>query len=291
MITMSAALKEFLLAGQADGLAPASMTWYRSILSRLVQTIGEDYPDTHVLREYMVALRERYKPHTVADHGRALHRFFSWSATEYEIANPMKGIKRPKMPPPVARAITSADFVALFNNAGEGDVGIRNRALLAFLADTGVRLGGVTGLTVDAVDLELRRAWVIEKGTKQRLVVFTFYTARLLERWLSIRPEKTRRVFTAMDTGDGLTNSGIQQILKRLKKKLNIQGNTNPHAFRHGFAKGYLANGGELATLARLMGHTDIQTTMDHYAVFSQDELSNLHEKYSPLKRILKHQP
>lgn len=288
MQSMSEALKEFLLAGEADGLAPASLTWYRSLLTRLVQAIGEDYPDTHALREYIVALRAKYKPHTVADHGRALHRFFAWASEEYDLLNPMKGIKRPKMPPPVGRAITSADFVSMFNNAGEGDVGMRNRALLAFLADTGVRLGGVTGLTVDALDMSLRRGWVIEKGTKQRLVVFTFYTARLLERWLAVRPTTTRLVFTAMDTGEGLTNSGIQQILKRLKKKLNIQGHTNPHAFRHGFAKGYLANGGELATLARLMGHNDIQTTMDHYAVFSQDELSNLHEKYSPLKRFLK---
>lgn len=287
MQTMGAALEEFLLACRADGLADSSLTWYRSLLSKLVRELGDKFPSTHDLREYTVSLRERYKPHTLSDHNRAMHRFFAWASDEYSISNPMKGIKRLKVPPAEVRAISSADFVKLFNNAGKGDIGIRNRAIMALLADTGMRLGGVAGLTLDSLDISLRRAWVIEKGRKQRVVVFTFYTARLLERWLAVRPDNSRFIFTTLDTGEGLTGSGIQQIFKRLKKKLGIQGQTNPHAFRHGFAKGYLSNGGELATLAKLMGHTDVQTTMDHYAIFSHDELANLHEKYSPLRSLL----
>lgn len=289
MTTLSEALKEFLLTCEADGLSPKTLIWYRSLLMRMVKVIGEDYPDTHALREYMVSIRAKYtKAHTVADHGRALHRFFAWTAEEYGVSNPMGGIKRPKTPPSEARAIAPANFMLMFNNAGEGDIGIRNRALMAFMADTGVRLGGVVNLRVEALETTLRRAWVVEKGTKQRVVVFTFYTAKLLERWLAIRPTESNSVFTAMDSLEGLTESGIQQIFRRLKKRLEIKGPTNPHSFRHSFAKGYLANGGELATLARLMGHNDIQTTMDHYAVFSQDELANLHEKYSPLKRVMR---
>lgn len=288
MATMTAALEEFLLARKADGLASSSITWYRALLKRLVQEQGDQLPTTHALREYVVQLRAIYKPHTVADHIRVLHRFFAWCSEEYDVPNPMKSIKRMKAPAAAPRSITPADFMKLFNNAGDGDIGIRNRAILAFLADTGVRLGGIAGLTLEALDISLRRAWVIEKGSKQRVVVFTFYTAKLLERWLAVRPDKGRSVFTTLDTGTALTASGIQQVLKRLKKKLDIQGQTNPHAFRHGFAKGYLSNGGELATLAKLMGHNDIQTTMDHYAIFSHDELSNLHEKYSPLRLLIK---
>jgi integrase/recombinase XerD len=287
MPTMTKALGEFLLAGEADGLAPTTLDWYGYLLRPMIQQLGEELPTTHALRQYVVTIRQTYKDHTTSGHIRALHRFFAWNAEEYGVINPMKGIKRMKAPAAEVRSIAPEDFVKMFNNAGENDIGIRNRAIMAFLADTGVRLGGIAGLTLEALDISMRRAWVIEKGRKKRIVVFTFYTARLLELWLAVRPEGSRTVFTTLDTGTGLTTHGIQEIFKRLKKKLGIQGHASPHAFRHGFAKGYLSNGGELATLAKLMGHNDIQTTMDHYAIFSHDELANLHEKYSPLRALL----
>jgi len=45
----------------------------------------------------------------------------------------------------------------------------------------------------------------------------------------------------------------------------------------------YIESGGSISTLARLLGHVDIQTTHQYYAVFSEDELQAMHDKHIKL--------
>jgi integrase/recombinase XerD len=70
-------------------------------------------------------------------------------------------------------------------------------------------------------------------------------------------------------------------MLKRLKQRAGLAGRANPHSFRHGFAKEYLMEGGDLASLADLMGHESVETTKSFYAVFEQDDLRRKHDQFS----------
>ena len=307
-MNLNHAVDDFLKAAQADGLSAATCKWYRSLLKAWAdQSAAADLSalTTNDLRAYIITLRERQEryvdapqkplqhgrlsPATVAGHVTALHTFWAWAAREYDVPNPMRNVKRPRRQQPEPKAISAADFVRLFNATGDEIAGVRNRALLAFLADTGVRMGGLVGLSVADVDLKRRRAVVREKGNKTRPVVFTAITARFLLAWLSVRQSPSDKLFTAVvGAQDALTASGVEQILKRLKQKANVRGRVNPHAFRHAFAREYLRAGGDVVTLARLLGHSDVNTTAAYYAVFTQDELAELHEKYSPLKEMLR---
>lgn len=49
-----------------------------------------------------------------------------------------------------------------------------------------------------------------------------------------------------------------------------------------------LIGGGNLVTLARLLGHSNVNVTAAYYAVFADDELADLQNKYSPVKQMLK---
>lgn len=303
---LSAAIEDFLLSLQADGLSPATSKWYRSVLHSFLR----DFPPSefeHIkagdVRAYIVKLRERIaykdapqKPSSghkmsvasVDSHVTALHSFFSWCAREYELPNPMENIRRAPRRSPKVKAISSEDFVKLFDATADTDGGTRDRAILAFLADTGCRLAGLVHLKCSDLDLDARRAVVTEKGNKTRKVVFTHTTARLLFAWLSVRRSRSDFVFTSVvPPFECLSPDGVQQVIKRLKRRAKITGRVNPHAFRHAFAREYLKNGGDIVTLARLLGHSDVNTTAAYYAVFSQDELAELHEKYSPLKGLL----
>jgi site-specific recombinase XerD len=40
-------------------------------------------------------------------------------------------------------------------------------------------------------------------------------------------------------------------------------------------------NGGDLASLADLMGHESVETTKSFYAVFEQDDLRRKHDQFS----------
>ncbi len=303
------AVNDFILSCEADGLSPATVKWYRSILGVwLLKSGGCELTalDVQAMRSYIVLLRERVayldapqKPASkrklagasVDSHITALHAFWAWCEREYGIPNPMAGIRHPKRRNEEPKAITPRDFVKLVKATGQFSqkAGVRDRALLVFLADSGARLSEVVTLTLDNLDVNAGRALVYGKGCKTRVVVFTRMTARFLLAWLAVRRSRSDKVFTSVNCPfEGLSSNGIEQILKRLKHQAKVTGRANPHSFRHAFAREYLKNGGDMVTLARLLGHADVNTTASAYAIFSQDELAELHEKYSPLKGMLK---
>jgi site-specific recombinase XerD len=299
-------LEEFLMAGRANGLRPATLKWYSSVLTAFAQNFpGRALNEitTKDLRQYIIELEERearyvdapQKPtqegglskSSIAGHITALHAFFKWASTEYQQPNPMANIKRRRRAAPEPKAITARDFVKLFQAATDNEAGIRDRAMLTFLADSGCRLGGLQSLTIQNLDLAQRRAIVAEKGDRRRTVVFTTFTARLLAKWLNVRSSSTEFVFTSLSDGERLTASGINQVLKRLKARAEVTGRVNPHSFRHNFARAYLENGGNIVSLAKLLGHADINTTAAYYAVFTHDELAEMHSRFSPLNQVI----
>ncbi|MBZ0307618.1 MAG: tyrosine-type recombinase/integrase, partial [Anaerolineae bacterium] len=205
---------------------------------------------------------------------------------EYDLPNPMKGIRFPQPAKQAPKGVSIEDFIKMLQAAGDDEAGIRDRALLAFLADTGCRLSGLLSLKMENLFLKDGRAIVSEKGMGFRPVRFTHITARLLAQWLAVRESDTPHVFVSMSSGKGLSESGVNQMLKRLKTRAGVKGNINPHAFRHNFARAYLQSGGDLATLAKLLGHKNINTTASFYALFTPDELGEMHRKHSPLRGL-----
>lgn len=308
-MTVGKAVEEYLLACKANGLAVATVRWYESLLGAFCTQHGNDEITsitTKIMRKYIVGLRERnvrydqdtaqrptveghLSESTVAGHVVALKAFWNWVDEEIQLdTNPMHRIKSPRRRAPArSRAISSGDFVKLFNATLDNDAGIRDRAMLAFFSDTGCRLSGLMNLKIKHLQMNDRRAIVYEKGNRVgRMIVYTTYTVKLLERWLTVRQSESEYVFISMSSGEKLTDAGIREILKRLKKRAGVQGHVNPHAFRHAFARTYLTNGGNLASLAQLLGHKDVSTTANYYAVFSTDELADIHEKLSPLSGL-----
>jgi len=294
------------MASRADGLKPITIRWYRTVLGPAVVALaglGIDAVTANHLRSYMVGLRERHAyqdapqrreqnagltPASLQSHYRAMRRFFGWCKAEYALnANPLDRIRMPTAQRREPKAADLADLKRLLEAAGDDRAGIRDRALLIFLADTGCRVGGLLGLKPSDLDLDRGRAIVFEKGDKTRTVPFTRFTAHMIRLWLAVRPGQAATLFCGLSGqryATPLTYAGIYQILLRLKRKAGVTGRVNPHSFRHGFAREYLLNGGDLATLAQIMGHSDVRVTASYYAIFSVPELQARHEQFSPIK-------
>lgn len=290
MTTLQLAISEFLKATEADGASPDTLQWYRSILNTFTAFVPSasdiDSVQPGKIRDYIIYCQKTYATATAHGHKRVQHRFWAWCHAEYGLLNPMRNIKfsaPPKQNAP--KAAESGDIVRLFEACGNDYVGRRDRAILSFLVDTGARAGGVCSLLRANLFMEDRYAIVVEKGRKPRRVVFTAFTAGMLDQWLKGRPD-VPHVFFNVRTHEPLTRSGLEQLTKRLKKKAGVKGRVNPHAFRHAFAREYLTNGGDLATLSRLMGHSDVSTTAGHYALYTQNELAARHEQLSPMNQI-----
>lgn len=307
---LESAVQEFLLACQADGLKPATVRWYKSMLRHVLDAFQDADLATvtpSMLRQYIAGLRQRdnryagsraqrpaapggLSSESVAGHVRTLHRFFAWCSREYGIPNPMTNIRRPGRSFADPKGVSLDDVRRLFAATGDDLQGARDRALLAFLIDTGCRADGLLQLGTEKLELDQRRAFVSEKGRSQRAVFLTEFTAGLLHLWLEIRPPTATTVFCSLSPSfyaRPLSYEGLRMILRRLKEAAQVSGRVNPHAFRHGYAREYIKNGGDLATLSRLMGHADSSVTSRYYAVFETRELASSHDKFSPTNRLI----
>jgi integrase/recombinase XerD len=69
-----------------------------------------------------------------------------------------------------------------------------------------------------------------------------------------------------------------------MKKRAGIEGiRVSPHTLRHTFACTYLAHGGDLGKLSRLMGHSKVSTTEEYLKDFSSRDARVDQSELSPM--------
>lgn len=307
---LSEAIEALAIATISDGRSLRTVGDYRQKLGTLLAFLG-DVPIDQIaaadLRRWIVELRMRGRrwldhPHrpptegglsqaSVAGYVRAAKRLFSFLHEEELIAaNPARRIKGSKPKRGEPKGISREDLRLLLRaTAGDTPNQIRNHALIMFLADTGCRVGGLVGLRITDLDLDARTALIVEKGGKPRRIFFSDLTAAALQRWLAIRPAAaTDHVWIKLGRSHGevMTTQAVREMLRRLKASAGVTGPCNPHAFRHGFAREYLLSGGDMGTLADILGHADIATTWQSYAIFRTAELAEKHARHSPIARL-----
>lgn len=282
--TLSEAIEEFLLARRADGLAHSTLSWYASMLSTFHEYTGEmniAAVSTSALRKYIVALRESdYAPDSIYAYIKALHALFRWAADEYGIPNPMRHVAYPKQPHArMPRRAEDADIIKMLAVCGDDPAGRRDRAIIGFLTDTGCRAGGLVGLTMERLELQDRRAFVLEKGERLRPVFYSAESARFLSEWIALRPaDAPPQVFYNVRTKRALTPNGLLEVLRRLGRTAGVTGPVNPHAFRHRFGVNFMLAGGDSGVLQQMLGHSDVETTISRYGQFGNQELAAAHK-------------
>lgn len=209
------------------------------------------------VESFVAARREKVKPTTQSLEFRALQQFWKWALEEDEIdRSPMERMKVPKVPDSPVAVVSLDDFRKLLKTADGRDYkDRRDTAILLTLFDTGMRLGEITGLRVDDVDLRDRLAYVTGKGGHTRAVRFGTKTAVALDRYLRLRRGQRAASADAFWIGqDGpMTSSGIAQVIARRCVAAGLP-RLHPHQFRHTFAHEYLDNGGQEGDLQRLAG-------------------------------------
>lgn len=291
---LSEAIDALAIATRADGGTIRTVGAYREKLARLVEFLDDVAVEgitVNDLRRFVTSQWDKgFSPFTVKTRVRAFKRLFNFLETEGLIdENPGERIKTPNPKRDEPKAIQFDDFVALLKTTEGGSVlDLRDRAVIMFLFDTGCRVGGLCGLEIDDLDLARQRAKVREKGNKTRLVFFMPETAHALSSWLEVRPQDRGDHLFVSFKGKckGLTVSGVRHLLEARAARAGCTGPVNPHAFRHGFAKGYLMGGGDLATLSDILGHSTVAVTAEYYTIWTVDELQEKHGRHSPITRL-----
>ena len=125
--------------------------------------------------KYHPPVEGKLSPYTIRQYVKCARRFFKWLYEDEKLdANPARRLKLPPKPDQPRKGISKPDLAKIIQAAEESSV--RDLAIVLFLADTGCRVGGLTHLKIENIDLQNRQALVFEKGkggnAKKRVVFF-----------------------------------------------------------------------------------------------------------------------
>jgi integrase/recombinase XerD len=307
---LTEAIDALCIATKVNGRSPRTVEGYREKLRYLLNFLG-DVPVESItvddLRRFVASLmdervlfahhptrkkcKRKLSPHSVECYVGHVKRLFSWLVEEGHLdINPMTRIKRKKTKNRNVKAISPKDFLAILATTEGGSViDKRDRAEIMFLADTGCRAGGLYSLKVQDINLEEGEAEVVEKGDEPRFVFFGEVTAQTIRDWLEVRPKgRGDWLFTGLRKSDKdqVDPNNLRQMLDRRAEEAGVTGPHGPHSFRHAFAIAYLMDGGDLASLSELLGHSGVAVTADWYGRFARRQLQRMHTKHSPVAQI-----
>jgi integrase/recombinase XerD len=284
--------KDFIFRKLAEDAKDSTITWYEVRLRRFLKRFGDMPVNSLKLRDvenYIVSLRDEdisdsYRYALVRVVRTVLKWGYEWKHIEDDI---YRWMKLPKIPKQTPKAIDKEDLIKLLKSCDGSNAGVRDKALMLFLIDTGCRVGGLCNLTKRELNLESRRAILFEKGDRSRVVLFRPETKAALESWIDRNPwVENKFVFTSLSKDLPMNRNSVIQMLRRRGEKAGVKGRVNPHSFRHAFAREYLLNGGDLATVSEILGHSKLAVTKDFYAIFGIEELRKKHDSFSPLSNI-----
>jgi integrase/recombinase XerD len=160
--------------------------------------------------------------------------------------------------------------------------GIRNRAILAVMANMGLRVSEVVNIKPGDTNLTKRKLRVVNgKGGVDRDLIIPEYTAEILKEWKKAKPKGSRYFFTtikdksggqfASSKGSQVSVRYIQFMVKRYAKKAGIDKDITPHTLRHTFATTFIRQGQNVMKLKKVLGHSDISTTQIYVTLANKD--------------------
>lgn len=260
----------FVACKKLEGCRESTLEQYKRTAKRLFELTGKGYHDITKddVRYYLAVRAPQVGPNTLVNERRNLSSIFGWLHDEGHIPrNPVKTIK-----------VRGQDVEVIFFSVDE-EIAIRevpcclrDKAMIAFLFSTGVRVGELAAM--DRSNVDLMNASVTFRGEKGRTGKFrTVYldqwARRYLAMYLSARKDNNPALFVSERVYDGqprrLGNAAIEKITKGIVKKAGVKTVGTVHVFRRTFATRMSERGCPIEVLQELMGHADPATTLKHY--------------------------
>ena len=241
------------------------------------------------LRRVLVRLQERgLAPASVNRRLAALRSFYQYLVKRGRlVVNPAAALRGPRMTRPLPHTLSQPEIDAVMESPDTSTpLGLRDLAILETLYGAGLRVSELCGLDLTSVDAARRRARVVGKGNKERLVPFGRAARDALLAYLEegrpriASPDSGKALFLNA-RGGRLTARSVERIYDATVAKAATRLKLSPHALRHSFATHLLDAGMDLRSVQQLLGHESLNTTQIYTHVSTQ-RLREVHAKAHP---------
>ncbi len=264
-------IEAFLIDRKARGCAKGTLVFYQQKMksfadyceSQVVSEVSQITPT--MVRQYLLYLEDTgHNPGGRHAAYRSLRAFLFWFEDEVEPenwSNPVHKVKAPKVP---IEPLEPVEFetVSQMIKVCEANTfcGIRDKALLLFLLDTGVRAGELLAINIE--DINQARGDILirhSKGKRPRYVYVSKHSKRALRKYLNQRRDNDKALWVTHPRFNSgrLKYDSLRAIMTRRAKQAGVEP-PSLHDFRRAFALAMLRNGTDIFTLAKLMGHKGI---------------------------------
>lgn len=138
----------------------------------------------------------------------------------------------------------------------------KHRYLLAFAYAGGLRMNELRHLKISDVDLDRKQIHIRQgKGKKDRYVILSHLLANRFGLYLAEVNPKCY-LFEGQTPGAVMGERSIQYVINEALRKTDIQKSASMHTLRHSFATHLLEDGVDIYSIQKLLGHSDIRTTI-----------------------------
>ena len=229
------------------------------------------------LHEYILHMEEQGKAATtISRMMAAMKAFFNYECMQACIRrNPAESLHAPKVEKK-APVVLSVDQVSalLAQPSGQTPKEIRDKAMLALLYATGIRVSELIGIQMEDINMNIGFL-VCRDGERERTIPFGRSAKAALEEYLEHARNELLRgkgsdYFFVNCTGGAMSRQGFWKIIKYYGEKAGIEEDITPHTLRHSFAAHLIARGADMRAVQTILGHSDMATTQ-MYAAYRED--------------------
>lgn len=225
------------------------------------------------LHGYILHMEEQGKAATtISRMMAAMKAFFNYECMQACIRrNPAESLHAPKVEKK-APVVLSVDQVSalLAQPSGRTPKEIRDKAMLALLYATGIRVSELIGIQMEDINMNIGFL-VCRDGERERTIPFGRSAKAALEEYLEHARNELLRgkgsdYFFVNCTGGAMSRQGFWKIIKYYGEKAGIEEDITPHTLRHSFAAHLIARGADMRAVQTILGHSDMATTQMYAA-------------------------
>lgn len=246
-----------------------------------------DEADSDIIRNWIVALMDQgFTATTVNRKLSSLRTYYHFLIRKGTICvNPTQKVNGPKKSKPLPTFVKESDMDKLLDErADDSFEGIRDRLIICFFYETGIRLSELISLSDQDVDLQRMTIKVLGKRNKQRYIPFGENLKTEIINYLQVRDKTVIGGcdgFFVKKNGERLYQALVYKLVKRNLSKVVTLKKKSPHVLRHSFATSMLNNGADLESVKELLGHESLTTT-EIYTHTTFEELKKVYKQAHP---------
>lgn len=273
-------LNRFIAAKKIEGCSENTLKYYSSTLLNMISKVQKNVCtiQTDDIRFYLCTYQSSRNSGkvTMDNIRRILSSFFTWLEDEDYIAkSPVRRIHKVKTAQTVKETLTDENLESLRDQCRHS----RDLAIIDLLISTGIRVGELVSLNRSDINFNDRECIVLGKGDKERRVYFDAKTKVHLQQYLSERSDTNSALFVSLySPWNRLSIAGVERFLSKLGEDSHVR-HVHPHKFRRTMATMAIEKGMPIEQLQKLLGHTQIDTTL-HYALVNETNVKLSHQKY-----------